>query len=131
MAETYKQENGQFHLWIHHTKVGEDGKPILDEKGNHQFEEDQRLSQTVNADGKLAPHSSTSVGVAYCQLPDRLHIFTHGTVEGMQKWVEAHNAHSPHKATLKVFSQSTPVDVLNKAIADGKFLATLITHDPF
>lgn len=131
MAETYKQENGQFHLWIHHTKLDAEGKPVLDEKGNHQLEEEQRLAQTVNADGKIVPHSSAAVGVAYTQLPDRLHIFTHGTVEGMQKWVAAHNAHSEHKASLKVFSQATPLDVLNKAIVDGKFLATLIAHDPF
>lgn len=126
MAETYKHENGQFHLWIHHTKVDHEGKPVLDAKGNHQFEEEQRLSQTVDAAGKVVPHSSEAVGVAYTQLPERLHIFTHGTAEGMKRWVEAHNKHSEHKATLKVFDQKTSVETLNRAIVDGEFLASLL-----
>jgi len=130
MAETYKQEGGQFHLWVHHTKLDEAGKPVLDKKGNPIREEEQRLSETLDPSDpnreRIIYHSSTEVGVAYCQLPDRLHVFTHGIAEGMRKWVEVHNSHSPHKASLKIFDQRTSVDVLNRAIRDSEFFASLI-----
>jgi len=112
MATFYKQENGQFHFHDDLVKM-KDGQPLLDEQGQHIREE------------KFV-HSSAKVGIAYCQLPDRLHIFTHGTAEGMKAWVEAHNAHSEHKATLKVFDQSTSATALNKAIVDPEFLGTLL-----
>lgn len=113
MATHYKQENGQFHLHDDLVKHGPDGAPVVDAQGEHVREE------------KLV-HSSAEIGVAYCQLPERLHIFTHGTVEGMKAWVDAHNAHSPHKAVLKVFDQSTPEETLNNAILDPSFLAGLV-----
>jgi hypothetical protein len=124
--ETYKQEGGQFHLFLHHPLVGEDGKPMLDKHGNHRLEQDQRHAQTVDVEGNLVPHSSVEVAFAYCQLPDRIHVFTHGTAEGMKKWVEIHNEHSPHKASLKVFDQSIPPEVVTRAITDHAFFATLL-----
>ena len=71
-------------------------------------------------------HSSKDVAIAYCKLPNRMHVFTHGTAEGMQKWVALHNSASPHKASLKVFSQDVPTEVLNKAIQDPEYFATLL-----
>lgn len=110
MATFYKQENGQFHLHDDLVKM-KDGQPVVGEDGQHAREETR-------------VHSSKEVGIAYCQLPDRLHIFTHGTAEGMKAWVEDHNAHSPHKATLKVFDQTTSVETLNKAFVDPEVLGS-------
>ncbi len=114
MDAFYEQAGGHFHLrdrLVQH----KDGEPIRDQEGTFVYETSHSLI-----------HSSVSVGVAYCQLPDRIHVFTHGTEEGMRKWVEAHNAHSPHKATLKIFDQNTPVGILNKAIVDPVFFTTLL-----
>jgi len=109
MATYYTQEGGQFHFHddLVNTEgvLGQDGQPMREEK---------------------LVHSSKEVGIAYCQFPDRMHVFTHGTADGMKKWVEAHNAHSPHKAILKVFGQNTPAETLNKAIVDFEFFATLV-----
>jgi len=112
MATHYKQHGGQFHFHDDLVKMAGDN-PLYDALGNHMREE-----QLV--------HSSTEVAIAYCQLADRTHVFTHGTAEGMRAWVEAHNAHSPHKATLKVFDQKTTAETLNKAIVDPIFFATLL-----
>lgn len=117
MASYYKQANGQFHFFDDLVKMVGD-QPVLNENGEHVREE------------KLV-HSSEAVAVAYCQLPDRMHVFTHGTADGMAKWVELHNSHSPHKATLKVFGQKTPAEVINQAIVNGAFLKSLLDHDPF
>jgi hypothetical protein len=108
MGSFYKQEGGKFHLFNDVEKADEKGEV----KTTSEF-----------------THSSEQVAVAWCRVPEqqnRMHVFTHGTLEGMQKWVEAHNGHSPHKAVLKVFDQSTPVMVLNKAISDPEYFATLV-----
>lgn len=95
----YQKTNGKFHLY---RSTGEEGSIV----------------------GKsVLVHSSERVAVAYCQLEDRLHIFTHGTADGMKKWAAAHNASSPHQASLKEFGQDVPVDVVNAAIADPEALA--------
>lgn len=117
MATFYKQEAGQFHLHDDIVKH-EDGKPVVGPDGEHVREQ-------------ALVHSSKEVAVAYCQLPDRLHIFTHGTAENMRKWVKAHNDASPHTASLKIFSQSTPLEVLNRAFVDATFLGSLVQRDPF
>jgi hypothetical protein len=108
MGSFYKQEGGKFHLFNDVDKT--------DEKG-----EKQTVSELT--------HSSEQVVVAWCRIPDqqnRVHVFTHGTMDGMQKWVEAHNSHSPHKAQLKVFDQSAPIMTINRAISDMEFFATLV-----
>ena len=117
MATYYKKDGEQFHFFDDLVKMNGE-QPVVDEKG--EFVREERLV-----------HSSSEVGVAYCQLPDRLHIFTHGTAEGMQKWVEVHNSHSPHKASLKVFGPTTPAEVLNKAIVNSVFLSVLLQTNPF
>lgn len=126
MAETYKQTDGQFHLWVHHAKVNARGEPVFDAKGNREYESEQRHSQTANFAGELVPHSSESVGIAYTQLEDRMHVWTHGTAEGMRLWAKAHNEHSEHKAQLKIFDQKTSLETLNRAIQDPVFFATLL-----
>jgi len=119
MGAFYLKESGKFHFHNDLPKLNTDpksennDKPPLDESGNHVLE------------SKLV-HSSPEIGIAYCQLEDRIHIFTHGTADGMKAWVEAHNSHSPHKAILKIFDQSTPVEVINKAIIDHSFFASLL-----
>src|SRR5512135_101609 len=112
MATYYKQENGQFHFHDDLVQM-KDGQPAVDKDGQHVREEN-------------LVHSSERIGIAYCQLEDSMHAFTHGTEEGMQQWVEAHNAHSPHKAQLKILDQNTSTDVINKAIVDPAFFATLL-----
>jgi len=109
----YMREGGQFHLH-------DQWRPKPDPDGVHRggYEADP------NADTIM--HSSERVGIAYAKLPDRIHVFTHGTEAGMKAWVESHNEHSPHKALLKVFGQETDPAVLNKAIVDPKYFATLL-----
>jgi hypothetical protein len=103
MKTLYQKGNGQFHLY---RSTGEEGSLIGE-------------TQLV--------HSSERVAVAYCQLDDRLHIFTHGAADGMKQWAATHNASaSPHKASLKEFGQDASVDVVNAAIADPAELARWI-----
>ncbi len=109
MGSFYKKEGGKFHLF-------NDVENGVDEKGQPKIESE-------------FTHASEKVAVAWTRIEEqqnRVHVFTHGTPEGMQKWVQLHNGHSPHKAVLKVFDQSTPVEILNKAIVDQAFFATLI-----
>jgi hypothetical protein len=100
MKTLYQKSNGQFHLY---RSTGEEGSLV---------------GQTELA------HSSDRVAIAYCQLDDRLHIFTHGTADGMKQWAATHNASkSPHKASLKEFGQDASADVVNAVIADPAALA--------
>lgn len=95
----YQKSGGQFHLY---RSIGEEGSLV---------------------DKTELVHSSDRVAVAYCQIDDRLHIFTHGTADGMKQWAAAHNASSPRKAALKEFGQDASVDVVNAAITDPAALA--------
>lgn len=101
MGSVYKQQGGQFHLY-----------------------------NEVMKDNVAAPeltHASAEVLVAWCRLDDgRVHVFTHGDPDRIYDWVKAHNKVSPHTATLKAFDQTTPLDVLNQAISDPTFFATLV-----
>jgi hypothetical protein len=73
-------------------------------------------------------HTSREVAIAYTTLREedgewrhapsgatRVHVFTHGTPEQMVAWLEAHNAHSPHPAQLKVLVDPLKI---NKALDD-------------
>ena len=105
MATYYKHNAGQFHLFDDVAK--EDGS----------VEENKHI------------HSSDQVAIAWARIEsqnNRIHVFTHGTLAGMQEWVKAHNAHSEHQASLKVFDQNTPVATINKAISDPEFFSTLL-----
>lgn len=88
------------------------------------------LHDTIpNREGELTLqfiHSSEKISIAYCHLADRLHIFTHGTFENMDKWIKLHNSVSPYQANLKIFDQATPVEVINRAIYEPEFLLTLL-----
>jgi hypothetical protein len=112
MATYYKQEVGHFHFHDDLVKMVND-QPLFGPTGEPLREE-------------ALVHSSVEVAIAYCELPDRIHVFTHGTAEGMVKWVETHNSHSPYKAKLKVFGQDTSVETINKAIVDPQFFSTLL-----
>jgi hypothetical protein len=74
-------------------------------------------------------YGSEKVAIAWC-FPDddhrRVHIFTHGPLKTMVEWVKVHNTHAWQKAALKSFDQNTPVMVLNKAINDPEYFATLL-----
>jgi hypothetical protein len=106
----YTQAGGQFHL------------------NREKNEQDLKNPALVGDAPTLIEHSSEQVAVAYVKLPDRLHIFTHGTAAGMQGWLTTHNSvcKPGHQATLKLFDQSAPIATVNKAIEDPEFLSTLL-----
>lgn len=132
MPERYHRTGGQFHL---HTdipklhKVGvfdEDGEPVMKKGKQVLREEVMRDADGKEVQEEIFVHASAEVAVAFTRLPDRIHIFTHGTAEGMKEWAGLHNAHSKHKAELHVFDQSTPEEVLNAAIRNPEELAKLL-----
>jgi diketogulonate reductase-like aldo/keto reductase len=89
----------------------------------YHFEEKREKTETEEAreEKETHVHASAQVAIAYAVLDGgkRVHLFTHGTPEGMKAWMAAHNKACPeeHRATLKLLSDPL---VINKAISEQR-----------